>query len=294
MKTKFFTLISLIILFYQGIGQDHNTINYFNAVPPPNDSIVIFAKGIVSLDDRWEEKICFSPDGKEVFFGRHPDGNNNYFKPRTMYSKFENSKWSTPDTAVFSRKVIAGYPIFNPDGNILYMEQPIKPTKKGVTGQIVFSKKKNNEWSTLKVISPNVTAKEGFGLAQITKDSTFYFHDRFDRVAYSAKIINGKITAPKPLPYMLNPIVEFFVSPDNDYIIFMPLNWSNQFHITFKVKHKWSMPIPFSAYFKKEKGWDMRGYGPYVSPDGNYFFFGKKGDIYWVKADFIEGLRKKI
>jgi len=31
---------------------------------------------------------------------------------------------------------------------------------------------------------------------------------------------------------------------------------------------------------------------PLVSPDGNFLFFVREGDIYWVETKFIEDLRK--
>lgn len=299
MKTNFtlnFILWAFISLPTFLNAQQSNEINYFNSPPPPADSVVVFARDIVSLKDRWEEKICFTSDGKEAFFGRHHDAdpNKNYFRPRVMHSTYLNNKWSVPDTASFSRKTIVGYPLLSLNGTLLLMEQPIKHKKNGATGRIVFSKKENGKWLELDSIIPNVASKQGFGLAQITNDSTFYFHDRFDRIAYSSKIVNGKYSKPKPLPYRINPIVEFFVSPSNDYIIFEPINWSNQLHISFRnSKNKWSMPLPLSKYFEEKKGWNCKGISPYVSPDGKYFFFGKNGDIYWVKTNFIESLRKR-
>ena len=73
---------------------------------------------------------------------------------------------------------------------------------------------------------------------------------------------------------MINPAVEFFVSPDNDYILFIPIHWANHLHISYREgENEWSLPIPLSIYFKKNKGWNGEGGGPYVSPDGKYFFF---------------------
>ncbi len=272
-------------------AQEKYTINYFESVSPPSDSAVVFAKGMISTKDHREEKISFTSDGKECFFGRHHDAGDNYFKPRVRHSKYQNKRWSEPDTAIFSKKRIVGYPVLNGKGTLLLMEQPINPTPKGVTGRIVFSKKEKQGWSKIDSIIPEVKAQEGFGLAQMTNDSVLYFHDRFHRIAYCTKMSKGKYKAPQKLPYRINPCVEFFVSPENDYIIFKPINWQNQFHISFRNKNmKWSMPLPFNKYFKKHK---LDGYGPYVSPDKKYFFFGKAGDIYWVKTDFIAELRKQ-
>ncbi len=288
-------VVLLILFLRSALSAQEHSINYLNCPPPPADSLVVFAKGIVSLDHRWEEKICFTRDGKEVFFGINDDGGVNYFKPRLMHATYRNNKWSTPDTAAFPKDRFVGWPVLNLKGTILFMEEVVGKTDKGVRGQVVFSRKINGHWSEIESVAPAVEAREGFGLGQITDDSTFYFYDRYDRIAYFSRIVKGEHTTPVPLPCRINPAVEFFVSPGNDYIIFKPLDWSNQFHIGFhEGENEWSMPVPFSAFFTKKKGWDgSDGYGPYISPDGKYLFIGHLGDIYWVKTDFIEVLKEK-
>lgn len=271
---------------------DFDQINYLNQIPP-GDSAVLFAPEVVSTKKHWEEKISFSPDGKEMFFGRHHDARSFYFKPRIFYSEQMDGKWSVPDTASFTKKQIAGFPILSPDGQTLFSETVVGKTEKGVRGQIVYSNKKDNKWQNLKSIVPDLPNKEGFGLAQITHDGTFYFYDRYDRVVYFSKLENGVVKDPKPLPAVINPAVEFYVSRQNDYIIFRPINWTNPFHISFKKsENQWTMPVPLSTYFKK-KDWDALGYGPVISPDEKYMFFGKNGDIYWVSSQFINEIRKR-
>jgi len=283
-----FCLVEVVSLVSQSVG-----INYFNSPPPPADSAVIFAPNVISSKGQWEEKICFSPDGIEMFFGRHPDAGANYFKPNLFTSKYKTGVWTRPDTAVFALGRIIGYPIMGLHGSHLYMEEPALQKEGNALGSIGRSIKENGSWSEIDIIIPEVPNKEGFGLAQITNDSTFYFHDRFDRIGYTSKLhSDGTFAKAEPLPSVINPAVEIFVSPDNDYIIFQPLNWSNQFHIVFRDEDdKWAMPIPFSAYFGDMKKSKVEGCGPYVSPDKKYFFFSREGDIYWVKADFIDVLR---
>lgn len=163
MLKQLISSVSFILFITSVQAQQHSDINYLNLNPPPVDSVVVFARGIVSINGRWEEKTCFTPDGRDMFFGVNGDGGNSYFQPLVMKSVYDNK------------------------------------------------------------------------------------------------------------------------------------SWSNQFHISFKNREgRWSMPIPFSNYFKKKKGWDGRNScEPYVSPDNKYFFFCRWGDIYSVKADFIEVLRRE-
>ena len=62
----------------------------------PNDIPKVFAPGIVSLPDRKEEVITFSPDLKEIYYSIefYPDPKPSF----TMFMQFRNGKWSEPDT----------------------------------------------------------------------------------------------------------------------------------------------------------------------------------------------------
>ena len=232
----------------------------------------------------WEEKITFSPDGKAVFFGRHPDGDGGYDKPQILTRRYENGRWSEAIVASFSAGKRVGWPILSPDGKTLFAEE--------LGGKIVYTKKTNRGWAELEELRPDVAARQGFGLAQLSNHNTFYFYDRFERLVYSAKYDDGNLANIKPLPYQINPAAEYFVSRNDDYIIFTPIGWHNPFHISFKKSDEsWTLPLPLSDYFRQKGAWTGRGMGPYVSPDEKYFFFGMRGDIYWVKADFIEALK---
>lgn len=294
MKRCLFAMVSFLIVGSID-AQQINEINYFNLPPPPSDSAVLFAKGLVSKKGRWDEKITFSPNGTEVFWGIHPDMND-YFRPYILQAKYMNGTWSEPDTFVYSKKRKLGWPILSPDGDMLFMEEVRDKIKTGASGNIVYSKRESDGWSEPETLMPKLDSKEGFGLAQITRDGTFYFYDRYAHVAYSAKLKDGEVSNPVPLPYTINPAVEFYVSPENDYIIFKPISWHTETHISFKIgDNEWTLPLPLTDYFKKSQESGGTGFGgaPSVSPDGKYFFFVRWGEMYWVKTDFIEVLRKK-
>ena len=73
---------------------------YFNQ-PPPGDSAVIFAPGIVSVNGRYEYGVSFSPDLKEIYFTAHrkDEGSSVYF------SKLIDKKWTTPKKANLTKGV---------------------------------------------------------------------------------------------------------------------------------------------------------------------------------------------
>lgn len=262
--------ILCLLLFYlsnMSLKAQSSPINYMNFEPPPVDSLVIFSPGVVSKAGAWEEKICFTADGKELFFSDHGDANKQYFTPKLMHAVFENGKWSEPKPYKPWQDKILGWPYISGDGNTMIVDEVLNTD--GSMARFLMSKRTENGWSTPKPIDTQVKSEQGFGLGHITNDSTFYFQDRVKRVAYSSKFKDGKWSKPEPLSYMINPCVEYCVSPKNDYIIFKPLDNWNQYYISFKDENdEWKLPIPLKKYFKSDKAFNTtKGYGPYISPD---------------------------
>ena len=71
---------------------------YFGQTPP-GMTPEIFAPGIISVENRYEYTISFSPDGKECCFGV----TNTDWSACTIYytKQDENGKWSSPNKAYF-------------------------------------------------------------------------------------------------------------------------------------------------------------------------------------------------
>ena len=119
MKTSLLTTVLLLVFGSFTLAQSipHDSL-YFGQTPPGNVPKV-FAPGIVSLPNRKEAVITFSPDGASVFF--YIETYPNPGTPYTMFSTYSNNHWSTPDTLSFSFGRATGEPVFAFNGNRLYM-----------------------------------------------------------------------------------------------------------------------------------------------------------------------------
>lgn len=252
--------------------------HYFGQAAPASDRLSKFAPGVVSLPGSWEEKFTFTPDMREALFARHPQ--NDYSRPVLMQTFRADAQWSAPQPASFAGDNVVGFPLVGPQGQRLYVER--------VAGQIIQAEREDGGWSALTELTPQAEGKTGFGLAQLTNSGNFY--DRYEHLIYVQRWNGESYQAPELLPAAINPAVEFYVARDESYLIFMPIDWGNPLHISFKVEGEWTLPISLRPYFKD---WHGRGYGPYVSPDEKYFFIGLNGDIHWTTTDFIADLRKK-
>ena len=117
---------------------------YFDQ-PPPGNSPVLFAPGIVS-DEYGNRDMAISPNGNELFYTiQYRSG---FSFSVIMYSKKINGKWTAPEVASFSGQYNDEEPAFSPDGTKLYFSsnRPISGTEKK-DYDIWFIKKENGIWT---------------------------------------------------------------------------------------------------------------------------------------------------
>ena len=107
------TIIIITVLVQIGSAQT-GAINYFGQIPPGNTPVV-FAPGIVSLDNRFEFGAAFSKDGEEFCFSVTTSGWSSF---RIYYSKHDDGYWTNPDTISFSTDRDLS-PVFSSDGQTL-------------------------------------------------------------------------------------------------------------------------------------------------------------------------------
>jgi len=142
----------------------------------------------------------------------------------------------------------------------------------------------------------------------ITRDETIYF-EMSDSVTYDvpddlyrSRLVNGEYGEPENLGAAINTddYEEYapFVDPDEDYLIFASNRpggfGGNDLYISFQNPDgSWTEPRNMGDTINSGAGDTI----PYVSPDGEYFFFitrraGDRGyNPYWVDAQIIEDLR---
>ncbi|MFC2090045.1 TolB family protein [Bacteroidota bacterium] len=294
----------------------------------PGSGPEVFAPGIIGTG-MFTRDIAISPDGKELFYSV---AIGNYTYSTILYTKQINGKWSTPEVAPFaaSAKTMDLEPAFNPAGNRLYFisSRPVDGNETG--GQdIWYVERIADGWSDPVHPGTPLNTDAGEFFPSFTNDGYLYFTreaagDPLNGI-YRSKITDNTFTEPERLPEQVNcgsTRFNAFVSRDHSYIIVPAADMKDaydqvDYYIVFRDKNdQWSQPLNMSEQINKD---NSRGWSPFVSPDGNYFFFmsNKSEDIpvsdfsykklvelyndpmngnatmYWMKADFIEELREK-
>lgn len=251
---------------------------------PPGDTPVIFAPGIVSIDNKNTHSLVVSPDGKMILFSRYPD--------RTSYIlKKEKDTWTGPVQSFFYGKEVS----FSPDGQKIFYY---------TSGDIYSVERNSSGWSGPVRLGPNVNTN---GVLEyypcIVGNGDLYFsrdgHWSKARLMHS-KWINGAFDAAEDLGPSINSggALHAWFPPDEQYVLFNSPRVGSHTQLDIWISYRkdngmWSEP--------KNPGETINSGAdailcPTVSPDGRYLFFTKMnfrsntGTVYWVRTSIFDGL----
>jgi len=270
------------------------TIDYFGQTPPGNTAVV-FAPGIISLSNRKEHRIVFTPDGTECYFVVSRDSSKIY------YSKYENAVWTKQKEAPFSIKRKINYPFLSSDGNKLYFNLLTTDWKKS---DICYVERTAGGWGEPQLLSSPINSDFYDGEYTETTDGSVYL--------CSNRSGTWDIWCKHPLAdnaYSLRDILNFTydlsqpcIAKDGSYIIFSSYGSSTkyqQLYISFnKGNNEWATPLTMEKSGAKINLANYSQVSPSLSPDGKYLFFsrhneaGEPFDIYWVSTSVIDTLKK--
>jgi hypothetical protein len=275
-----------------GISQDRS-FDYFG-LAGPGDKIEVFAPGIVSMKDFKEYSLAISPIGDEVFFSR----GENWPKTRIMHIRRIGSRWTSPEVAEFSTDCYATEPAFSPDGRYLYFSSS-KGTKEIHNYSIWRVKKTSSGWSephkVIDIEDPTIWEFH----PTVTNDSVYFC--KWDssqkagsiyKSAYSGDIYSKpeKVTLFSVQSSDANP----YVDPHGSYLITSSKVESSTTGYDVYVYYKkgdasWSEPVRFGDAFNTKADEDSFD----ISPDGNFLFIYKQGDVYWTETKGIIGDKER-
>ena len=262
-----------------------NSTNNLNCNPfenPPDSIPKIFAKGIISVQDRYEYGIAISPNYDEIFFTAERPGDG-----LMVMKKLDNESWTDPKVANLRGNNSEEFEAFyTSDGQKLYFSSLVNDTSR-----LWFSEKEKTTWSTPKLLESPVNDTPVFW-ATFTNTNTMYYTNLAVFKIYKSAPLNGQYSTTKfaGIPYGIHPTV----SKDESFILF---NYRRDLYVTFRnSQNKWGDPIKLSATISSS---EFSETCPCLSPDEKYIFFSRyndtndKSDFYWVSSSVIEHLRVK-
>jgi hypothetical protein len=276
---------------------------------PPGSTPVPFAPGIVSTGLE-HSAAMFTPDGREVWFGR-------IFPAKIYYMKMIENEWTESQIAPFCDTFKYLYPVLARNGNEIFfssdrpIEQQGKRRPRG--GYDIWKVERTNRgWSEPERLDDNINLSQRNSFGSMATNGSLYFAARItgrSHEIFCSHLQDSTYSIPLELTELNSSTPESgpFVAPDESYLIFASFRGgfgkSDLFISYRKPDGTWTKPKNMgpgiNSAYKDEY--------PYVSPDGKYLFFNSNrpsslnrkpiedgpGNIYWVDAKVMENLKPK-
>ncbi|MBL4595799.1 MAG: PD40 domain-containing protein [Robiginitomaculum sp.] len=252
----------------------------------------VFLPNIVSETNRYEYGSVFNHDNTELYFGVQ---NNGWSDIRMMHRTKEG--WSKPQVIIGSPDFSANDPFLSNDGSKLYFISP-RDDQYDI-GYV--TRTADGRWSNPIFPSMPINSTENEYYISFTQDGSMVFasdrnaSERGDFDIYLSRRDDTGFQAAVAFPNTINTNgyeADAFIAPDESYMIFSANRKQGlgrgDLYISFALEDgNWSKAVSMGAQINSES----HELCPFVTADGQYFFFTSKEDIYWVNADIIESFR---
>lgn len=293
MKRLFPLLVVLAVFGFGHKTAQAQTTQYID-VNLPGLTPQVFAAGLVSEQNRFEFGSVFSPDGKEFYYAVIKKGKESIWSMR-----YKNGKWTKPAVVVEDKYAGFNDPFLSPDGNRLYYISKYREegNHSRTDYDIWYSERKGTGWSKPINAGPEINTPGNEYYISFTAEGTMYFstdHYSGHHDIYSADIKDGAFQKAIKESSAINTRdyeADVFIAPDESYIIFASKRssgfGSGDLYISFKRDGTWTEAKNMGSAINTESN----ELCPYVTPDGKYFLYSSKANIYWVSTEVFEGLR---
>lgn len=269
---------------------------YFGQTPPGNTP-TLFAPGIVSLNDRHESMITFSPDGRECYFTVSKDP---WMDVQIMGTVYQDSGWTMPSKVSFITNF--GFcPSISSDGNKFFFISSYKGTSAGVN---MSQRNADESWSSpVEMDSLVNSGSNEYSIHPSNLGNLYVCSWRSGGVGgcdgWRIPYADGQYQKAENLG-LLNSVVGDCIwapGPDEKFLIFQSRRpasgnkggfFETDLLITFAMPDgNWSQPQNLGPQINSPKTDGMA----WVSHDGKYLFFSsdrrESYDIYWVSLDSV-------
>jgi hypothetical protein len=287
------------------LGEAAEPADLYFGQTPPGDTPLVFAPGIISLDDRFEQFLLYSPDGQQVLYSIT---NSDWSSFTIEALRLEDGKWTEPETASFlGTPPDALVACFSYDMQRVFFtsSRPAYPP-----ANIWMAERKGTGWSEPAMLGAPISSDGDEFEVAIAENGTLYFSSSRaggfgDLDVYRAALDDGDYPAVENLGPAINTAAGDdlpYIAADESYLLFASNRdgtlGERDLYISFQLNGAWTAPRNLGPSINSE-GFDIY---PFVSPDGRYLFFTRRkewessedSDIYWVSAAVIDRLRNVV
>jgi hypothetical protein len=267
---------------------------YFGQTPPGTNPVV-FAPGILSLTGRFENRLAFSPDGKECYFTVTDSGYS--YSHLLCTTQDVSGVWSPQVLVPFLTNQDKFEPLFSQDGNKLYFTC----TTNGQTDFYTVDRTPQGWANPSPLPSPINSANNEYCLSQATNGAFYFASARPGGLGgldlYRTRQVEGQPLQVVNLGATVNSGADDAdpcIAPDERFLVFYSLRGggADLWACFNNRKGGWTAPVNLGSRFNTSSD----EFGTSLSPDGQYLFFvrqqylGSSGDVYWVSVAAIDNL----
>jgi len=266
---------------------------------PPGLTPEVFAPGVVSKAGD-QGRLFIAPDGSEIiYWEREPVNGRMYiFSVRNS-----GGVWSEPEVLPFSEEHINNEPCLSPDGKRIFFVSNRPRSGKGESEKlpdIWVAEKAAGKWGEPRNLGDPVNRLDIAVQPFYAVDDRLYFGgqaaDGSSRGIYVSRHAAGGFSEPEKLDERIfsGQVSGPCVSPDNRTLLVHARKeggfGSWDLYASFRdASGQWCELANLGNAINTEAAEAGASY----SPDGKYMFFSRGGDIYWVSAKILEGLRPR-
>ena len=261
---------------------------------PPDTIPEIFGPNFISTNNGDEYSICFSQDGKEIYFSRYTPNVSNTI----WWTHDVNNAWTTPVYATFVGSYYNSEPFITTDNQKMYF---ISERNAANDFQIWYMNRIGTAWSTPQKLTAPFSLEKTKMFPTVASNGNLYFtqwDESTKSYFYMAKNNNGVFDTPVKLSTVINTFYihgHAFIASDESYLVFdvIPTQQStgSKIYVSFKkADSTWGTPIILGNSINSTDN----QYCPYISPDGKYLFFTRQEDMWWVDSKVVTRLKPTI
>ncbi len=259
-----------------------------------------YAQGIINIEDRFQQSMTMSPDGREHLFVL---SESEIWRYRTIIRvKSTGMNEIIVDTPQFVKNFkyerapvsFIGDPMISPDNKTLYFIADYPPD------YFYSVRTSTGDWSE-PVKMDSISTEVGDWYVSVSRNNTLYSASGNGRIFKFPPNNDGEYTERILVKGTFNEedAGDPYISPNEDYIIFPSLRdggyGQGDLYVAFKDKDgNWSDAYNLGSEINTK---DFEG-GPYISPDEKYLFFTRRDSwrnaqysyIYWVSMAVVENI----
>jgi Tol biopolymer transport system component len=264
---------------------------------PPGLTPEVFAPGIVSKEGD-QGRLFIAPDRSEIIYWERDAGG----RMRILSIIEKGGVWSAPEALPFSEDYINNEPCLAPDGRRLFFVSNRPRSGKGEAEKlpdIWMVEKSAGTWGEPMNLGEPVNRLDITVQPFFAADGKLYFGgqqaDRSARGIYVSQSVGGAFSEPEMLDAgVFGDASGPCVSPDNRVLLVHARkdggfgNWD--LYASFRdAAGNWGALVNLGSAVNTEAA----EAGASFSPDGKLLFFSRAGDIFWVSAKILEGVKPK-